>query len=269
MNKLVLVLFSLTLTIQAQRISQTDIRRAGGSGGSSTNIPGTVTAVPPITANYYPKADSSGTNLVVGSISSASTTNLNNTGNFIGNGITVTNGATVGGSLTLTATGGAKQFLKQLSAAGAVTAATISADELPTSVVTAFANPSATIGNTAVNGSSTNAMRADAAPALPTRLARVGTSATISGTDIDWSLGDFRYKTLSADTTFTFSNVVEGEVLTVKLLNTASNYVVTWPTVSWPGSITPTQTVGAKYDIYTFIAVDGGAVAGTVVQVFQ
>lgn len=177
------------------------------------------------------------------------------------------NNVTVSNALTLTATGGAKKVLKQLSAGGAVTAAVLSADELPSSVVTAFANPSGTISTAAaVNGTSTNAMRADAVPALATRLARLGVQVDLGGgTDIDGSAGDVFYKTLSANTTFTFSNMADGYVFTVRVLNTASNYTVTWPTVSWQAGIAPTQTIGAKSDVYTFVRVNG-VYYGTAVQ---
>lgn len=93
------------------------------------------------------------------------------------------------------------------------------------------------------------------------------TPVSISSTAIDWSLGDDFYKTLAANTTFTFSNTTDGQIITVELLNTASNYTVTWPTVKWVGGLAPTQTVGAKTDIYTFKK-RGSNIFGTVVQNF-
>lgn len=92
----------------------------------------------------------------------------------------------------------------------------------------------------------------------------------ISGTDIDWSLncsGGVYTKTLSANTTFTFSNRTAGQTIVVRLTNTASNYTVTWPTVKWSGGSTPTMTTGAKSDVYTFVF-DGTDVFGSVVQNF-
>jgi hypothetical protein len=53
----------------------------------------------------------------------------------------------------------------------------------------------------------------------------------------------------------------------VRLTNTASNYVVTWPTVKWSGGSAPTMTIGAKSDVYTFVW-DGSDVYGSVVQNF-
>jgi hypothetical protein len=74
-------------------------------------------------------------------------------------------------------------------------------------------------------------------------------------------------KTLGANTTFTFSNATDGQTIVVALTNTASNYTVTWPTISWTGGVAPTQTIGAKTDVYTFIKI-GSTYYGSVVQNF-
>lgn len=92
----------------------------------------------------------------------------------------------------------------------------------------------------------------------------------VSALDIDWNAGDHHTKTLSANTTFTFSNLPasgKSKIITVRVQNTASNYTVTWPTVVWAGGSAPTQTVGAKSDIYTFLA-EGSTVYGSVNQNF-
>lgn len=93
-------------------------------------------------------------------------------------------------------------------------------------------------------------------------------AAAIAASDINWSLSAVFTKTLAANTTFTFSNTVDGRTIVVALTNTASNYTVTWPTVLWSGSGTaPTQTIGAKTDIYTFIKI-GSVIYGSAVQNF-
>lgn len=96
-------------------------------------------------------------------------------------------------------------------------------------------------------------------------------TSAISSSDIDWSTlyksGGLYTKTLSGNTTITFSNRTAGQTIVVRLTNTASNYTVTWPTVKWPSGSTPTMTVGAKSDVYTFIY-DGTDVFGSVVQNF-
>ena len=108
------------------------------------------------------------------------------------------------------------------------------------------------------------------ASAQRTTLGLNATTSAISSTDIDWSTlyasGGLYTKTLSANTTFTFSNRTAGQTIVVRLTNTASNYTVTWPTVAWCNDdAAPTMTTGAKMDIYTFIY-DGTDVFGCYTQ---
>lgn len=97
-------------------------------------------------------------------------------------------------------------------------------------------------------------------------------TSAISASDIDWATlkatGGLYTKTLSANTTFTFSNKLAGETIVVRLTNTASNYTVTFPAgIKWSGGSQPTQTIGAKSDVWTFIY-DGTDTYGSVVQNF-
>jgi hypothetical protein len=94
-----------------------------------------------------------------------------------------------------------------------------------------------------------------------------GSVNAISASDINWASAPVHTKTLAANTTFTFSNQTAGQTIIVRLTNTASNYTVTWPTVKWTGNTTPTMTIGAKSDIYTFIY-DGSNTFGSYVQDF-
>jgi hypothetical protein len=95
------------------------------------------------------------------------------------------------------------------------------------------------------------------------------TTTTVSASNIDWSASNSFYKTLAANTTFTFSNAVDGQVITICLLNTTSNYTVTWPTIKWAGGTAPTMTVGAHYDVYTiYYNATVGAYFGSYVQNF-
>lgn len=90
-------------------------------------------------------------------------------------------------------------------------------------------------------------------------------SSAIAALDINW-LTTYTYsKTLSANSTFTFSNSADGMTIIVALTNTASNYTVTWPTVLWSGGAAPTQTIGAKTDVYTFVKI-GSTIYGSAVQ---
>lgn len=108
------------------------------------------------------------------------------------------------------------------------------------------------------DGTNYNVMGADSGPAT-----------AISAVDIDWSAGPIFTKTLSANTTFTFSNVTAPKTIVVRVTNTASNYTVTWPgTAKWGnGGTPPTQTIGAKADVYTFVY-DGTTIFSSVVQDF-
>lgn len=90
-------------------------------------------------------------------------------------------------------------------------------------------------------------------------------AVVISALDIDWRVGSVFSKTLAANSTFTFSNVADGNVIVVALTNTAGNFLVTWPTVKWPGNVAPVQTIGVKKDIYTFVRI-GSDIHGSVVQ---
>lgn len=86
----------------------------------------------------------------------------------------------------------------------------------------------------------------------------------ISASGIDWNYTHL-YKTLSANTTFTFANAADAKIIIVALTNTASNYTVAWPSVVWAGGSAPVQTVGAKTDMYTFTQING-TIYGSVVQ---
>lgn len=98
--------------------------------------------------------------------------------------------------------------------------------------------------------------------------ALIPATVTISASDIDWSAGTAFTKTLAANTTFTFSNTQDAQTIVVGLTNTASNYTVTWPTVKWSGGAAPTQTTGAKTDVYTFVKL-GSTFYGSAVQNFS
>ena len=101
----------------------------------------------------------------------------------------------------------------------------------------------------------------------------IATTSTISSTTIDWSLlkikGGLYTKTLAANTTFTFSNMTAGQTIVIALTNTASNFTVTWPAgAKWSGGTAPTQTTGAKTDVYTCIAFDASNAYCSYVQNF-
>ena len=98
-------------------------------------------------------------------------------------------------------------------------------------------------------------------------------TSTISAVDIDWStlknVDGLYTKTLSGNITLTFSNVTAGQTVVIALTNTASNYTLGWPAAAkWPGGTAPTQTIGAKTDVYTCKAYDSTNAYCSVVQNF-
>lgn len=106
MKKVLIVILS-TLSILGQG---QDIRRGGSSSGGGGNFTNGVTANPALTANFIPRADSSGTNLVNSSLSQSGTTNINNIGNISANGLNITNfinlsGVTAGSYLRIDSNG--------------------------------------------------------------------------------------------------------------------------------------------------------------------
>lgn len=96
-------------------------------------------------------------------------------------------------------------------------------------------------------------------------------TSVIPNANIDWSIlknTDGLYtKTLSANTTFTWSNVSAAQTIVFAVTNTGSNYTLSHPaTAKWPGGTAPTQTIGAKTDVYTCKSYDGSNAYCTSVQ---
>lgn len=79
----------------------------------------------------------------------------------------------------------------------------------------------------------------------------VSRDLSIGSSTIDWSTSNSFYKTILTNTTFTFSNTLPGQSITVAI-SAAGSYNITWPaTVIWSGNIAPKQTASAT-DIYFF-----------------
>jgi hypothetical protein len=95
-------------------------------------------------------------------------------------------------------------------------------------------------------------------------------SVVISGTDIVASVGKVRYKTLAANTVFTFSNFGDGDIIVVELKQAAANsWTATWPAAIWSGGAQPTMTATFNhYDTYTFVGVNGHIQASAVQNSF-
>lgn len=93
--------------------------------------------------------------------------------------------------------------------------------------------------------------------------------SSITASDIDWSLSYTHYKTLGANTTFTFSNEEEGKTIIVAVTNTVGNFTASWPVgVKWRFGSEPVLTLGASTDVFTFVMING-VIYGSAVQDFS
>jgi hypothetical protein len=84
-------------------------------------------------------------------------------------------------------------------------------------------------------------------------------TVTMSGNAIDCSAGTSFTKTVTASTTFSFTNVPEGATCCVTLiLRNGGSYTVTWPaSVKWTEDTIPDLMQNGT-DVLTFITCDGG-----------
>lgn len=118
----------------------------------------------------------------------------------------------------------------------------------------------------AASATSAQAMTGASQTPIPSAYVPFYPSWAIPSTVIDWTRARLFNQTLSANTTFTFANAVDGMEIEVVLTNTGSNYTVTWPSgIKWSGGSAPTMTVGAKSDVYRFRQI-GSTIYGTAVQ---
>lgn len=91
-------------------------------------------------------------------------------------------------------------------------------------------------------------------------------SSSITASNIDWSLSNGFYKTLSANTVFTFTNDQDCKTIVVAITNTAGNFTATWPVaIRWRFGIEPVLTTGVKTDVFTFVKINS-IIWGSAVQ---
>jgi hypothetical protein len=85
-----------------------------------------------------------------------------------------------------------------------------------------------------------------------------GSVTAVSLLDIDCSAGNYFTKTISGNSTFTFSNVPSGAYgMIVEIENTSGT--ITWPTeVKWPNDTAPSISTG-KTHVFVFITDDSGS----------
>lgn len=83
------------------------------------------------------------------------------------------------------------------------------------------------------------------------------TPVTVTNDTLYATTGSVFTKTLSADVTFKLSGLADGQIITFAVTNTEHDFTVAWSalgglTLYWSGGDVPTQTTGAKTDIYIF-----------------
>lgn len=93
---------------------------------------------------------------------------------------------------------------------------------------------------------------------LDARAKIAGAVNAVSALDIDCSLGDYFTKTISTNSTFTFSNVPSGSYGFALELTTTSGTPTFPAAVKWPADVTPTFTAG-KTHLLVFITDDSGS----------
>ena len=87
----------------------------------------------------------------------------------------------------------------------------------------------------------------------------------ITALNIDWALGPFFYRDISASSTFTFSNLVEGKTISVAIRNTsASEITVIFPTVIKSSAFVNTVKSSLKETVFTFMRINGKTYAASV-----
>lgn len=84
-------------------------------------------------------------------------------------------------------------------------------------------------------------------------------SVLIAAANVDWSLSDKFYKTLSANITFTFSNITKGRGVIRCAITQSGSWLPLWPgTVKWPNGSEPIQHAGLGVTaIWTFTYING------------
>lgn len=97
-------------------------------------------------------------------------------------------------------------------------------------------------------------------------LAKENGPTVLFATNLDWSQANsFTVLLPAGATTFTFSNMRDGQIVVVRA--TGATSTLAWPTMKWPGGVVPTQTT-AGTDIYTLVRI-GDDTYGSVVQDFS
>ncbi|MFU8899040.1 MAG: hypothetical protein ACNA7L_09105, partial [Roseinatronobacter sp.] len=153
-------------------------------------------------------------------------------------------GAQVNVATNLTVTGGT-------TAGPTVNSSTGSNVTLPTA--SAAASGVVTTGSQTFAGAKTFNNTVDVLAAVRSNI------VAVSSTTIDCTFGNYFIKTISSNTTFTFTAAPSGRAVMFTLELTHNGGAVTWPgSVRWPGDTAPTLTTG-KTHLFVFVTDDGGS----------
>ena len=121
-----------------------------------------------------------------------------------------------------------------------------------------------TSGNLAIGNKSTgswvNGLTFDGSNNATFASATYGPAKAVGALDLDLSTGNYFTKTISGNSTFTFSNPAASGTVSIFMLElTHSSGTVTWPgTVKWNADTAPTLTAG-KTHLFMFVTDDNGS----------
>lgn len=91
---------------------------------------------------------------------------------------------------------------------------------------------------------------------------------TVPALNIDWSAGTTFYKSVSANSTFTFSNIVPGKTITLVVFNSAVSTIdLTFPTLKTQVNAFETNVISNRANVYVFTSVNGAVYASSIFEV--
>ena len=73
-------------------------------------------------------------------------------------------------------------------------------------------------------------------------------SVAIAGGTLDWALGNIFTRSISANTTFSFSNASDGRTIIFQVTNTSASPI----TLTWPGNVTNQDTTVPALSVKIF-----------------
>ena len=89
------------------------------------------------------------------------------------------------------------------------------------------------------------------------------TVGTIISSDVDLLTGNVFEETISANTTYTFSNPPASGTafgFTLKVTASGGSYTITWPgSVDWAGGEAPEAPADGETDVFALFTIDGGS----------